>query len=65
MLPHFLVSSRCCFSPVTTPPKQRIADLSKDFYSAGFAPGANVYFSYDVPGLLFGIIISSQNHSSG
>ncbi|RRT48617.1 hypothetical protein B296_00052971, partial [Ensete ventricosum] len=23
--------------------------LSKDFYSAGFAPGANVYFSYDVP----------------
>ncbi|RZS25131.1 hypothetical protein BHM03_00058289, partial [Ensete ventricosum] len=33
----------------TTPPKQRIADLSKDFYSAGFAPGANVYFSYDVP----------------
>ncbi|CAL9040048.1 plant UBX domain-containing protein 1-like [Musa acuminata AAA Group] len=33
----------------TTPPKQQIADLSKDFYSAGFAPGANVYFSYDVP----------------
>ncbi|URE40680.1 tether containing UBX domain for [Musa troglodytarum] len=49
----------------TTPPKQRIADLSKDFYTAGFAPGANVYFSYDVPGLLLGVIISSQNHSSG
>lgn len=33
----------------TTPPKERIKDTSKDFYSAGFAPGANVYFSYDLP----------------
>ncbi|URE31124.1 UBX domain [Musa troglodytarum] len=33
----------------TTPPKERIKDTSKDFYSAGFAPGAIVYFSYDRP----------------
>ncbi|CAA6664167.1 unnamed protein product [Spirodela intermedia] len=33
----------------TTPPKQRIKDASVDFYSAGFAPGAIVYFSYDQP----------------
>uniref|UniRef100_A0A1D1YU07 Tether containing UBX domain for GLUT4 n=1 Tax=Anthurium amnicola TaxID=1678845 RepID=A0A1D1YU07_9ARAE len=33
----------------TTPPKERIKDMSKDFYSAGFAPGAIVYFSYDLP----------------
>nr|GLL18612.1 plant UBX domain-containing protein 1 [Ipomoea trifida] len=33
----------------TTPPKKQIKDLSQDFYSAGFVPGAIVYFSYDVP----------------
>ncbi|XP_010907763.1 plant UBX domain-containing protein 1 [Elaeis guineensis] len=33
----------------TTPPKERIRDMSKDFYSAGFAPGAIVYFSHDLP----------------
>ncbi|KAJ3675452.1 hypothetical protein LUZ60_004494 [Juncus effusus] len=33
----------------TTPPKERLKDNSKDFYSAGFAPGAIVYFSYDLP----------------
>ncbi|KAK1270585.1 hypothetical protein QJS04_geneDACA014062 [Acorus gramineus] len=33
----------------TTPPKERIKDMLKDFYSAGFAPGAIVYFSYDLP----------------
>jgi len=33
----------------TTPPKERIKDMLKDFYSAGFVPGAIVYFSYDVP----------------
>ncbi|XP_038978656.1 plant UBX domain-containing protein 1-like isoform X1 [Phoenix dactylifera] len=33
----------------TTPPKERIKDTSKDFYSAGFAPGAIVYFSFDLP----------------
>ncbi|KAK6155258.1 hypothetical protein DH2020_009506 [Rehmannia glutinosa] len=34
----------------TTPPKQQIKDMSQDFYSAGFVPGAIVYFAYyDVP----------------
>lgn len=33
----------------TTPPKQIIKDMTKDFYSAGFAPGAVVYFAYDLP----------------
>lgn len=31
----------------TTPPKKQIKALSQDFYSAGFIPGAIVYFSYD------------------
>ncbi|XP_047319009.1 plant UBX domain-containing protein 1-like [Impatiens glandulifera] len=33
----------------TTPPKKKITDMSQDFYSAGFVPGAIVYFSYDLP----------------
>ncbi|KAM7512554.1 hypothetical protein LguiB_011429 [Lonicera macranthoides] len=33
----------------TTPPKTQVKDMSQDFYSAGFAPGAIVYFSYDLP----------------
>ncbi|KAK6913026.1 UBX domain [Dillenia turbinata] len=33
----------------TTPPKKLIKDMSQDFYSAGFVPGAIVYFSYDIP----------------
>ncbi|CAN6702850.1 unnamed protein product [Malus baccata var. baccata] len=33
----------------TTPPKKPIKDMSQDFYTAGFVPGAIVYFSYDVP----------------
>ncbi|KAF8365110.1 hypothetical protein HHK36_032853 [Tetracentron sinense] len=33
----------------TTPPKKQIKDMSQDFYSAGFAPGAIVYFSYNLP----------------
>ncbi|KAL5717768.1 Plant UBX domain-containing protein 1 [Ranunculus cassubicifolius] len=33
----------------TTPPKKQIKDFSQDFYSAGFIPGAIVYFSYDSP----------------
>ncbi|XP_042513646.1 plant UBX domain-containing protein 1-like [Macadamia integrifolia] len=32
----------------TTPPKKRMVDMSQDFYSAGFVPGAIVYFSYDL-----------------
>lgn len=37
------------FHLYTTPPKKQIKDLSQDFYSAGFVPGAIVYFTYDVP----------------
>ncbi|TXG54790.1 hypothetical protein EZV62_020046 [Acer yangbiense] len=37
------------FHLYTTPPKKLIKDMSQDFYSAGFIPGAIVYFSYDVP----------------
>ncbi|KAL7603094.1 plant UBX domain-containing protein 1 [Lactuca sativa] len=33
----------------TIPPKKQIKNMSQDFYSAGFAPGAIVYFSYDLP----------------
>ncbi|XP_011098826.1 plant UBX domain-containing protein 1 [Sesamum indicum] len=33
----------------TTPPKKQIKDMSQDFYSAGFVPGAIVYFAYNVP----------------
>ncbi|GMN42669.1 hypothetical protein TIFTF001_011881 [Ficus carica] len=33
----------------TTPPKKQIKDLSQDFYTAGFVPGAIIYFSYDIP----------------
>ncbi|KAK4774803.1 hypothetical protein SAY86_009738 [Trapa natans] len=33
----------------TTPPKKQIKDTSIDFYTAGFIPGAIVYFSYDAP----------------
>lgn len=33
----------------TTPPKVRVDDMSKDFYSLGFAPGAIVYFAYGTP----------------
>lgn len=33
----------------TTPPKKQLKDMSQDMYSAGFAPGAIVYFSYDLP----------------
>lgn len=33
----------------STPPKKQLKDMSQDFYSAGFIPGAIVYFSYDIP----------------
>ncbi|NP_001242340.1 Plant UBX domain-containing protein 1-like [Glycine max] len=33
----------------TTPPKKVINDMSLDFYTTGFCPGAIVYFSYNVP----------------
>ncbi|XP_015898471.3 plant UBX domain-containing protein 1 [Ziziphus jujuba] len=37
------------FYVYTTPPKEKIKDMSQDFYSAGFAPGAILYFAYDIP----------------
>ncbi|KAM7278215.1 hypothetical protein ACFE04_005349 [Oxalis oulophora] len=33
----------------TTPPKKQLKDMGLDFYSAGFIPGAIVYFAYDLP----------------
>ncbi|CAA0820140.1 Plant UBX domain-containing protein 1 [Striga hermonthica] len=33
----------------TTPPKKQLNDMSQDFYTAGFVPGAIVYFAYDMP----------------
>ncbi|XP_041007391.1 plant UBX domain-containing protein 1-like [Juglans microcarpa x Juglans regia] len=33
----------------TTPPKKQIKDMAQDFCSAGFVPGAIVYFSYVLP----------------
>ncbi|KAI9072520.1 hypothetical protein K1719_045529 [Acacia pycnantha] len=33
----------------TTPPKKLIKDMSQDFYTAGFCPGAIVYFSHGTP----------------
>ncbi|CAA3005492.1 plant UBX domain-containing 1 [Olea europaea subsp. europaea] len=33
----------------TIPPKKQIKETSQDFYSAGFVPGAIVYFAYDMP----------------
>ncbi|XP_021299083.1 plant UBX domain-containing protein 1 isoform X2 [Herrania umbratica] len=33
----------------TTPPKKQMRDMTQDFFSAGFVPGAIVYFSYDLP----------------
>ncbi|PON95273.1 Ubiquitin-related domain containing protein [Trema orientale] len=40
---------RCGNVADTTPPKKQIKDLSLDFYTAGFIPGAIVYFAYDIP----------------
>ncbi|KAJ1375925.1 UBX domain [Sesbania bispinosa] len=37
------------FHIYTTPPKKLITNMSQDFYTAGFCPGAIVYFSYNVP----------------
>ncbi|VVB04197.1 unnamed protein product [Arabis nemorensis] len=33
----------------TTPPKKQIKDFSQDFYTAGFIPGAIVYFANELP----------------
>ena len=44
-----VLSSQCGCIADTTPPKKQIKDFSQDFYSAGFVPGAIVYFAYGVP----------------
>ncbi|KAJ0976967.1 hypothetical protein J5N97_012441 [Dioscorea zingiberensis] len=49
LLVKVLAQPNLPFYLYTAPPKERIKDLSKDFYSSGFAPGAIVYFSYDLP----------------
>ncbi|KAL9686155.1 hypothetical protein QQ045_023610 [Rhodiola kirilowii] len=47
LLTKVIAHSELPFYLYTTPPKKQIKDLSQDFYSAGFIPGAIVYFSYD------------------
>ncbi|WRX22607.1 UBX domain - like 10 [Theobroma cacao] len=37
------------FHIYTTPPKKQMRDMTQDFFSAGFVPGAIVYFSYNLP----------------
>ncbi|KAL9261068.1 Plant UBX domain-containing protein [Drosera capensis] len=39
-MPHYIY---------TTPPKKQVSNTSQNFYSAGFVPGAIVYFSYNLP----------------
>ncbi|KAL3829526.1 hypothetical protein ACJIZ3_018328 [Penstemon smallii] len=48
-LKRVIVHTDLPFYLYTTPPKKQIKDMSQDFYSAGFVPGAIVYFAYDVP----------------
>lgn len=47
LLMKVVAQSDVPFCIYTTPPKKQIKDMSQDFYSAGFTPGAIVYFSYD------------------
>ncbi|KAL6518757.1 Plant UBX domain-containing protein 1 [Orobanche hederae] len=49
ILNKVVAHSELPFYLYTTPPKKQLRDLSQDFYSAGFVPGAIVYFAYDVP----------------
>ncbi|KAA8530139.1 hypothetical protein F0562_004848 [Nyssa sinensis] len=49
LLVKVVARSELPFYIYTTPPKKQIKDMSQDFYSAGFIPGAIVYFSYDLP----------------
>lgn len=46
----------------TVPPKRRILDTSQDFYTAGFVPGANIHFSYDLPE---GSLLSADDLKAG
>ncbi|XP_075501050.1 plant UBX domain-containing protein 1-like [Primulina tabacum] len=47
LLRKVLVDPQLPFYLYTTPPKKQITDMSQDFYSAGFVPGAIVYFACD------------------
>ncbi|KAF4367636.1 hypothetical protein G4B88_001388 [Cannabis sativa] len=49
LLSKVIAKPQLPFYLYTTPPKKQIKDLSQDFYSAGFIPGAIVYFAYDIP----------------
>ncbi|XP_062105531.1 plant UBX domain-containing protein 1 [Humulus lupulus] len=49
LLSKVIAKPQLPFYLYTTPPKRQIKDLSQDFYSAGFIPGAIVYFAYDIP----------------
>uniref|UniRef100_A0ACD5V6N8 Uncharacterized protein n=1 Tax=Avena sativa TaxID=4498 RepID=A0ACD5V6N8_AVESA len=46
----------------TVPPKKRILDTSQDFYTIGFVPGANIFFSYDLPA---GSVLNTDGVISG
>ena len=43
----YFILSALLFITDTTPPKQKLQHLERDFYTAGFTPGALVHFSYD------------------
>ncbi|CDP16653.1 unnamed protein product [Coffea canephora] len=47
LLMKVIIHPEVPFYIYTTPPKKQIKDTSQDFYSAGFLPGAIVYFAYD------------------
>ncbi|PSS35273.1 Plant UBX domain-containing protein [Actinidia chinensis var. chinensis] len=49
LLKAVLTQPELPFYIYTTPPKKQLKDMSQDFFSAGFIPGAIVYFSYDLP----------------
>lgn len=48
LLNKVVVHSELPFYLYTTPPKKLVKDMSQDFYSAGFVPGAIVYFAHEV-----------------
>ncbi|CAM6089313.1 unnamed protein product [Calypogeia fissa] len=48
LLQKVILHPNSAFYLYTTPPKQRIKDLQQSMYTAGFTPGALVYFSYDL-----------------
>lgn len=49
LMKEVLVQPDMPYYMYTTPPKKQISNTSLNFYSAGFVPGAIVYFSYNLP----------------